>query len=139
MIIKKCDDYFLIKVFKGFEEDFDAFDIDNIRQLFYKIVKKLKLKYNLKGLFEADMYINSYYGFIVEMGLLDDLEEDIDVDITIHINNNFLIEIDSNAVLDYKDVYYYNGKFYGIYNGISDNDVIYKNIDEIINNGIKVC
>ena len=73
------------------------------------------------------------------MRLLDDLEEDIDVDITIHINNNFLIEIDSNAVLDYKDVYYYNGKFYGIYLGISDNDVIYKNIDEIINNGIKVC
>lgn len=139
MIIRKCDGYFLIKVFKDFDDNFDVFDIDSIRKLFYEIVKKLKLKYGLKGLFDADMYINSYYGFVVEMTLLDDCEDDIDVNITIHINNNFLIEIDSNTILDYKDVYYYNGKFYGTYLGISDNEVIYKNIDEIINNGIKVC
>lgn len=139
MIIKKYDDYFLIKVFRNDCNVNDCFDISNIRNLFYRIVKKLKLKYNLKGLFEADIYINSHYGIIVEMRLVDNSEEDIDVDITIHINNNFLIEIDSNSILDYRDVYYYKGKFYGTYLGIGDNEVIYKNTDDIINNGIKVC
>lgn len=139
MIIKECDNFFLIKVFKDFDDNFDSFDIDSIRKLFYKMVKKLKLKYNLKGLFEADIYINSYYGIIVEMRLVDNLGEDIDVDITIHINNNFLIEIDSSSILDYRDVYYYKDKFYGTYLEISDNEVIYKNTDDIINNGIKVC
>lgn len=139
MIIKKCDDYFLIKVFKEINDNFDVFDIDGIKDLFYEIVKKLKVKYNLKGLYRADIYINSYYGIIIEMVLIDSFDDNIDVDITVHINNNFLIEIDSNSILDYNDVYYYNGKFYGIYLGISDNEIIYKDIDKIINDGIKVC
>ena len=37
------------------------------------------------------------------------------------------------------EVYYYKDKFYGIYSKICDNEIFYKDVDEIINNGIKVC
>ena len=51
----------------------------------------------------------------------------------------FLMEINSNEVLDYEDVYYYKGKFYGNYLGICDNEVFYKNTKDIIQHGIKIC
>jgi len=64
---------------------------------------------------------------------------EIDIRINVHLDSLFLTEINSNEILDYNDVYYYNDKFYGLFKEFGDKDVIYKNTNIIINNGIKVC
>jgi hypothetical protein len=56
-----------------------------------------------------------------------------------HLNKEFFVEIDSSSILDYEDVYYYNGKFYGTYLDVCDSEVYYKNTEDIITKGIKVC
>ena len=139
MIIKKCDDYFLIKVFKEEIGDFNIFDMDDIRVFFQSIFDKLRKKYDLHGLIDVDVYVNDDYGMIIEMMPIDSYFDEIDIRIKMHLSNVFLINIDSNSILDYKDVYYYKGNFYGNYISLCDNEVLYKDTEEIINKGIKVC
>ena len=55
----------------------------------------------------------------------------------LHYINQSLIDI--NNILDYEDVYYYKGKFYGTYLGLCDNEVFYRDTDDIVRYGIKVC
>ena len=138
MIINKCEDYFLVKFFKDSVEDFNLFDIDSIKMFFQTIFNEIKKKYELHGLFDAEVYVNEHYGIIIELYPIDSYFDEIDIRIKIHLCNVFLVEIDSNSILDYEDVYYYNGKFYGTYSENSDNSVFYKNIEDIITKGIKV-
>lgn len=139
MIIDKCENIFIIKVFKEYCTDFDVYDKDSIRNFFQEIFVKLKKKYNLKGIFDVDVYVNLEYGMIIEICPVCDFLEDVDMRIKIHLGNVFLVLIDINNILDYEDVYYYKGKFYGTYFGLCDNEIIYKDVDNIINYGIKVC
>ena len=139
MIIQKCDDYFLIKVFKNCVEDFNIFDMDSIKEFFQYIFDKLRKRYDLHGLIDLDVYINDRYGLIIEMRPIKTYVDEIDMRIKMHLNNLFLVNIDSSSILDYEDVYYYEGKFYGTYLETSDSEVFYKNTEEIINKGIKVC
>ena len=138
MIIRKCEEYFLIKVFNEYLGDFNVFDIEDIKVFFGELFKKLIKKYDLHGLIDAYLYINNDYGMIIELYELDSYFDDIDVKININFSDLFLVNIDNKDILDYEDVYYYNEKFYGKYKNISDSEVLYKNTDEIINKGIKV-
>ena len=139
MIIRKIDDYFLIKFYQEEMGEFDVFDIENIKSFFQKIFDKLRKKYKLKGLVDVDVYVNLDYGMIIEIHPVCNYFDDIDMKIHIHLGSIFLVEIDMNDVLDYEDVYYYKGKFYGNYLGICDNEVFYKDTEEIMEYGIKVC
>ena len=139
MIIRKFDDYFLVKIYRENLSDFDVFDIDTIRPFFKEIFRKIKNKYNLKGLIDVDVYFNLDYGIIMEIHPVCDLFEQIDVKIHIYLNNVFLTLIDMNDIIDCKNVYYYKGNFYSNYTGLCDNEVFYKDTDNIINYGIKVC
>lgn len=138
MIIRKCDEYFLIKVFDEYLGDFNIFDVNDIKVFFRELFKKLIKKYDLHGLIDAYLYINNDYGMIIELYELDSYFDDIDVKININFSDLFLVNIDNKDILDYEDVYYYNGKFYGNYKKACDNEVLYKNTNEIINKGIKV-
>lgn len=146
MIIRKCDEYFLIKIFKDSLENFNIFDIECIKSLFQNVFKRMTKKWNLHGFYDADVYVNNEYGMIIELvpansclGEVNNYFDDVDIKISVHLNNDFLVLIDSNSILDYEDVYYYDGKFYGAYLGNCDNEVLYKDTDLIINNGIKIC
>ena len=139
MIIRKCEEYFLIKVFNEYLGDFNVFDVNDIKVFFGELFKNLRKKYNLHGLIDAYLYINNDYGMIIELYELDSYFDDIDVRIKINFSDLFLVNIDNKDILDYEDVYYYNEKFYGKYKNISDSEVLYKNINEIISKGIKVC
>ena len=139
MIIRKYDDYYLVKVFNKILNSFNIYDIDSIKIFFGSIFKNLNAKYKLSGLYNVDVYVNELYGMIIEIVSIDKYFSDIDMRINIHLNNYFLVEICNNDILDYEDVYYYKGKFYGNYKDLCDSEIIYKNTDEIINNGIKVC
>lgn len=139
MIIRKIDDYFLIKFYRENIGDFNIFDSEDIKELFQDIFKQLKDKYNLNGLIDVDVYVNFNYGMIIEIHPIYDFFDGIDIKIHIHLDSVFLSVINSNNILDYNEVYYYNGKFYGTYLGLCDNEVLYKDTSDIINNGIKVC
>lgn len=139
MIIRKCNEYFLIKICKENVKNFNIFDLDSIKSLFQDIFNKLRKKYDLHGLIDVDFYVNEDYGIIIEMIPIDSYFDDIDIRIKIHFSNLFLVEIDSNSILDYEDVYYYNGKFYSNYKDSCDNIVLYKDIDKIIKEGIRIC
>ena len=139
MIIKKCEEYFLIKVFNEYLGDFNIFDVNDIKIFFSELFEKLRKKYNLHGLIDAYLYINNYYGMIIELYELDSYFDNIDVRIKINFSDLFLVNIENKDILDYEDVYYYNDKFYGKYKSLSDNEVLYKNTNEIISKGIKVC
>lgn len=138
LIIRKCDEYFLIKVFGEYLGDFNIFDVNDIKVFFGELFKKLIKKYDLHGLIDAYLYINNDYGMIVELYELDSYFDDIDVKININFSDLFLVNIDNKDILDYENVYYYNGKFYGNYKESCDSEVLYKNTGEIINKGIKV-
>ena len=146
MIISKCDENFLIKIFKDSLEEFNIFDIESIKELFLDIFKKMTKKWDLHGFYDADVYVNNAYGMIIELvpvnSYLEDFDnyfDEVDIKINVHLSNEFLVLIDSNSILDYEDVYYYDSKFYGAYFGNCDNEVLYKDTDLIVNKGIKIC
>lgn len=146
MIISKCDENFLIKIFKDSLEEFNIFDIESIKELFQDIFKKMTKKWDLHGFYDADVYVNNEYGMIIELmpvnSYLEEFDnyfDEVDIRINVHLSNEFLVLIDSNSILDYEDVYYYDGKFYGAYLGNCDNEVLYKDTDLIVNKGIKIC
>ena len=138
MIIQKDDEYFLIKIFKGDLKDFNFFDIDSIQDFFQDILDRLSKKYEVKGLLDVEVYVYESYGMIIEIRPIESYFDEIDMRIRMHLDNVFLIEIDSNCILDYEDVYYYKNKFYSTYLDTCDNEVIYKDTDEIIDRGIKI-
>ena len=139
MIIRKIEDYFLIRIYKESIGEFNIFDKDDIKDCFQKILNKIQKKYNLRGLVEVDVYVNLDYGMIIEIHPICNYFNDIDMRIHIHLDSVFLVNIDTNHLLDYDDVYYYKEKFYGTYPGVCDNEVFYKDTEDIINKGIKIC
>ena len=138
MLIRKKDDYFVIKIFKDNLIDINIFDINCVRDLFKDIFLKLRKKYDLHGLIDVDVYLNDNYGMIIEMVPVDGYFDDVDMKIKMHLNTIFLMNIDGNYILDYKDVYYYGGKFFCSYKEFCDAETIYKDTDAIMLRGIKV-
>ena len=140
MIITKEDQLFLVKIFKEYlPKDFDVFDKEGIAQLFKDVFMKLKKKYQLNGLCEVDVYVNSDYGMIMEIEQIYAYSEELDVNVHFYLDCVFLSEIEMDDIKDYQDVYYYDGKFYGIYQGLKDSSVIYKDCFLLMEKGIKIC
>ena len=139
MIIRKVDDYFLIKIYQEQLGNINVFDSESIKDFFQNIFEKLGKKYKLKGLVDVDVYVDLDYGMIIEIHPICDYFDDIDMKIHIHLGSIFLVKINMNDILDYDDVYYYKGVFYGNYLGLCDNEIIYKDTKDIVQKGIKVC
>lgn len=139
MIITKENEFFLVKIYQENLSDFDIFDKDSISELFQSILVKLKKKYDIKGLMEVEVFVNPNYGMIIEIHPIYSYFDEVDMRIQVHLNSIFMCEIDSNDLLNFYDVYYYKDKFYAIYTKFVDSQVIYKESEEIIEKGIKVC
>lgn len=140
MIISKEDQLFLIRIWKEYlSEDFDIFDVDSIKDLFKMILLKLKEKYQVKGLLDIEVYVNSDYGMIMEIENIYAYGEEFDVTIHFHLDSVFLCEINSNEISHQDEVYYYHDKFYSNYKRNIDSYVIYKDCLEIMEKGIKIC
>lgn len=139
MIFSKEDKFLLVKIFKNKLTDFDIYDKEQIMDLFKDIFLKVKEKYKMSGLFDVDIYVNNDFGMIMEINNLCFYNGEVDVKLRFHLDSIFLMEISANEILDYEDVYYYNEKFYGNFRDFSDKEIIYKNVDLIINDGIRIC
>ena len=134
MIIRKYDNKYIIRILNNKLNESDYYNQEKISDLFKNIILKIKEKYTIKGLLDIDVYINKYYGMIIEIEVIYSELEEIDMRIHFHLDTIFLIETtDYNS----KDLYYYKNKFYTIYNNISDNDIIYKTKD-ILTKGIRI-
>ena len=75
---------------------------------------------------------------IIEIDNLCYFDDESDIKIIIHLDSIFLVEIFNYEILDYDEVYYYDNKFYSIFKEFYDGKVIYKDVDKIINNGVKI-
>ena len=139
MIFSKEDRFLLIKILKNDLESFYIYDKEQIIKLFKLIFKNIKDKYDLSGLFDVYIYSNNEYGMIIEINNLCYFDNEIELKLKIQIDSLFFMEIMSNEILEFDEVYYYKDKFYSYYNDSYDRKIIYKDIDEIINNGIKIC
>ena len=139
MIIQRTDDCFFVKIYKEYLGDFDFFNKNAIKKLFQKILIKILDKYHIKGFLEVDVYMYNEFGLIIEMRDLSSSFDEIDMHIHFHIDSVFLTEIDIDDIYFYKDIYYYNNKFYKIYDNLIDSSIIYKNSEHIIKKGIKIC
>ncbi len=142
MIIQRVEDVFLVKVFKEYlPDDFDIMERENISDLFQEILLKLKKKYQISGLLDVEVYMNQDYGMIMEIENVFDLDysDEIDVSIHMHLDSIFLMEVEIEDVKNQQEIYYCNGKFYEIYHGLQDSNVIYKDCLALIEKGIRVC
>jgi len=147
-------DNYILKVY-NYYNGVDIYDLDNIEDFVKDIFNRSLKKYNLSGRILFNVYVDRFYGMIIEIKKENNLIIDklIDIKIKFNLNISFLYEvdyfylIDNNIVNQY--VYYYNDKFYlEIINDIKENDytqllenclVIYDDeINNIINNGIKL-
>ena len=134
MIIRKYDNKYIIRILNNRFNESDYYNQEKISDLFKNIILKIKEKYTIKGLLDIDVYINKYYGMIIEIEVIYSELEEIDMRIHFHLDAIFLTETtDYNS----KDLYYYKNKFYTIYNNISDNDIIYKTKD-VLTKGIRI-
>ena len=140
LIINNDGSLFIIKIYKESIDNFDLFDIDNVTDIFKDILVKIKRKYNVSGLCDIDVYVNYDFGMIIEINNVYKYGKDIDVKIRFHIDSYFMNEIDfdPDAINLYEDLYYYNNKYYTMYNKFWDSNIIYKDCEDIVNKGIRI-
>ncbi len=138
MVFNKEDKFILVKIFKAYLKDFDIYSKEQITNLFKNIFIEIKNKYNLSGLFNVDIYVNNNYGMIIEIKNLFFYNDECDLKIKVYLDAVFLNEIFYDEILECDDVYYYNDKFYSTYKKFCDKNIIYKEVDKILNNGIKI-
>lgn len=116
---------------------------DVIKQIFNNLNKYynyyINFSYNIK------LYINKYYGIILEIKEKNKIEEDlININVKVLKDVLFLYEVDDP--LDYlnEEIYYYNDKYYinlkkFNINIIENSNIIYgKDVYKIIGKGIKL-
>ena len=135
MIISKDDYIYVIYIYKSYY-DLDIFNYDDISFLLKKVFIKLNRKYNLMGTFYIDIYVNDEFGIIMEINNIDNNLNYFDVKVKIHLDSLFLNEILYDK--EYNDIYFYNNKYYTFFNKKIDGNIIYKDVLDIINKGIKV-
>ncbi|MBR3161104.1 MAG: hypothetical protein IKF19_00030 [Bacilli bacterium] len=138
MIIINDDNKYIIKLLKSKIKNVDIYNVDDISTLFKNILIKLRRKYNINGLCLIEVYVNNNYGMIIEIDNVYSYGNEIDVKIKIHIDSLFMSEIDIEQIDEICKCYLYNNKYYTDYNCLFDSDVVYKNIDKIIKDGIKI-
>ncbi len=137
MIIRKKDNIYIIRIIKEKLDNFDFFNQDEIKELFQIIIKKIRKKNHINGILNVDVYVNEYYGMVIEIQPISSNYKEIDMHIHFHLDSIFLNEINEDEIQRQKEVYYYDKKFYSIYNGITDSNIIYK-LDNFFDKCIKV-
>lgn len=152
---KISNDYHIINIYKDYI-NFDIYDQNEVKEFIYSLYMTKLKKYNLKGILEFNIYIDTNYGMIIEIKKRSNLlfEDIIDIKIKFNLNLSFLYEIDYFYILENnlnnQKIYYYKNKFYlEIINTLNKEEfikildnttIIYDNkINNIISKGIKLA
>lgn len=119
--------------------------VDDIEDLCQDLIEKLRNYFNieLKGFYDVYVYIDKRYGIVLEF-IMEELDIYIDFSkAELHLienNNNFLYEIFDILDVNVKRFYLYNGRYYIALDDVDNSNIefgriIYKNTEDIINNG----
>lgn len=143
----------LLKIPRGLFDEIDIYNRDEIEEFVKIVIVRILRERKIKGIVFLDIYIDLFYGMIIEIEnrSWDEIDDKIDVKIVFHIDSSFLYEIDYFDIkeLDFKEhtIYYYNNKFYlEINHDIDDKlfcyllearEIIYKDLS-IIREGIVI-
>jgi len=147
-------DNYILKVY-NYYNGVDIYDLDNIEDFVKDIFNRSLKKYNLSGRILFNVYVDRFYGMIIEIKKENNLIIDklIDIKIKFNLNISFLYEVDYFYLIDNnifnQNIYFYNDKFYlEIINDFNENEyiklldnssIIYdEKINCIVNNGIKL-
>ena len=112
LIIRKYDNLYIVKLYKDKLNDIDIYDMDNISNLFREVLVKLKEKYGVRGYCFIEVFVNDYYGMIIEIDNKDIYGDEIDIKIRFHIDTLFMNEIYNDEIDKYDDCYLYKNKYY---------------------------
>ncbi len=100
---------------KDYIEDFEYNNVDKLEEYFKNIFMKLNIIYDIKllGFYIINIYIDEYYGSVIEI-IDEDIEYDYDeVNMKINlIHNDFLYQVDNYIDSDKYDIYIYKNKLY---------------------------
>ena len=117
-----------------------------IKELLISLIKRYNI--SISGMYEVVVYENLFYGFILEIKRIKEFEYNDYVDIKLLIKHNaiFYLEFDDYfIILDEKEIFYKNNKFYVNINKISDVNkvieyakIIYKKEILNINDCVKI-
>ncbi|MDD2435628.1 MAG: hypothetical protein PHO63_05190 [Bacilli bacterium] len=132
----KNDNNLIVFLNKKYTDKIDFSDRSSLESYFRQLFLKLKNNYQLKisGYYDINVYIDKYYGIILEM-FQESIEcfdyfNSIDMKVNIITNSEFLYQVnDFNK--DYP-VYIYRGKLYLRIN----KDISFIELGKIIENGI---
>lgn len=117
MKVLKSIDKIIIYVSKDYLKD-EIYSKVEYEELIKNVMIKLKKRYNedIQGFYEAVVYENKNYGFIVELtkdGEIDLFKDLIDLKVIIKKDEDFLLEWDDYFLIkDLDYVYYYGKKYY---------------------------
>ena len=136
MNIKVADNLYIIKIDKKHVNN--LYDTDEILEILKNNLIYVKKFFHISGLCSIDIYVNYLYGIIIEIDNINKYGNDLDIKVKFHINSYFLSEIEFDDIDKYNLLYYYNNKFYTNYTENLDSIIVYKNVQEIINKGIKL-
>ena len=105
-------DNFIIHIL---ENNFDNVDIkDYVKKIILKI--KERLGQYISGFYEVNVYLNDFYGMIIEMIKKSDFDffkDFIELDININKDSKMYFEFeDYFVILNKNNIYFYNNKYY---------------------------
>jgi len=143
---------FRLNILKDNINDLNIFDYDDVKKFIFKILEKYIFKYNLLGTLYLDVYIDDYYGIIVDIKRKNfkTYDDYVEIKITFHLDNIFLYKIDyfdllENTNIKKQRIYYYKNNYYleiineintsDYFNLLEISDIYYNDNDDIIEKG----
>ncbi len=122
-------------------------NINSIKEILIDVFNVLKNYYNIKleNSYHINFYINYYYGIIVELIKLDEVDNDI-INIKLNILDDklFLYEVDDPLDFLGNEIYYYDNKYYLNVKNVDirlleESKVIFDdNVYKILGRGVKI-
>ena len=149
MKLIQYDNDYVIYLNNCYLKGLDLNDTKVITEYVKDLLIKLNEYYNirLKGFYRLYVYINEYYGIILEVIGIDNYDEFgiDDIELKVIVKNNCTMYLCTNnydAIKDFNSFYIKNNKYYININNFTDNfinyseffDIIYKDIDKILMN-----
>ena len=117
--------------------------INEIKKVFIRLIKYYN--FQLKGIFDVNLYYHTKYGSILEIIKKDELlfsKDYIDIKLNIYKNSKFYFKTKDYYSIDkYKNIYYDNNYYYinidnidNMINIIEYGNILYKEKDNYLNN-----
>lgn len=124
MKIVSNDDNYIIYVLAN---DLDDINLkDYVKKIILKVKDKL-VRY-ISGFYEVEVYLNDFYGVIIEMFKKSDFDffkDFIELDININENSTMYFEFeDYFTILNKKDIYFHNNKYYVNINKLNSKELL---------------